>query len=141
MSRAPFPLLDQLPAQLHGIILDFHWDADRLHALALPTSVVPIADLDWHLALPFWAVDGEPFRVSPAEVATDPVTHRQQWERTQAADLGFALDGYRRSDGRLVILDGIHRLLKASVTGRSSISVRVLPDHLFDAIAVTDGLG
>lgn len=137
MSRAPFPLLDQLPAALRGVILDFHWDTDRLHEISLPTRVVPIAEVDWHLTLPFWAVDGVPFQVSPAEVAADRVTHRRQWERTEAADLRFPLDGYRRADGRLVILDGIHRLLKATVTGRPEVEVRVLGEQQFDAIAVS----
>lgn len=136
MDRAPFPLLDQLPAELRNVILDFHWDIERLHRLRLPSRTVPLVDLAWHLDLPFWSADGVPFRVSPAAVAAEPADHPQQWERTQGADLAYPLDGYRRSDGRLIVLDGIHRLLKASISGWSVITVRVLPDDQFDAIAV-----
>lgn len=41
-----------------------------------------------------------------------------------------------RWDGQIVVLDGIHRLLKASLTDRTDIPVRVLAPHRFDAIAV-----
>lgn len=141
MSRAPFPLLDLVPSVLRDVLLGFHWDTELLHALQLPSRPVAVSDLAWHLELPFWSVDGVPFQVSPAQVAADPATHQDQWDRAQAADIAFALDGHRRADGRLVILDGIHRLLKASVTDRGCVAVRVLPVELFDAIAVRQGDG
>jgi hypothetical protein len=36
------------------------------------------------------------------------------------------MDVVRRPDGRLTVLDGVHRLLKASVAGQDLIVVRVL---------------
>lgn len=122
--------------ELQDVILDFHWDIDRLHALDLPTCTVPVNDLAWHLDLPFWSAHGLPFHVSPAEVAANPVAHQQQWRRTLAAELRYPLDTYLRQNGQIVVLDGIHRLLKASLMDRTQMPVRVLARHRFDAIAV-----
>jgi hypothetical protein len=136
VQRLPFPLLAERPASLDGVILDFHWDLERLHALTLPEREVPASTLEWHLSLPFWAVEGRPFQVSPADVATSPRAHPEQWNRTLAADLRYPLDGYVAAGGRLTILDGVHRLLKAKVEGHSTVRVRVLETDAFDAIAV-----
>lgn len=136
VQRRPFPLLAERPASLDGVILDFHWDLDRLHALSLPEREVSISTLEWHLHLPFWAAGGRPFQVSPADVASEPGVHPEQWARTLAADLRYPLDTYVGSEGRLIVLDGVHRLLKALVEGRSTLRVRVLEADSFDAIAV-----
>jgi len=134
--RVPFPLLDEMPDSLRGVILDFHWDLDRLHSLRLPEQALPVPDLDWHLQLPFWAVDGRPFQVSPAEVAAEPDRFSDQWRRTMASDLRFPLDGYVRSDGRVTVLDGVHRLLKASVLGDPVVQIRLLQEADVDTIVV-----
>lgn len=136
VQRRPFPLLAERPASLDGVILDFHWDLERLHALSLPEREVSTSTLEWHLHLPFWAAGGRPFQVSPADVASEPSAHPEQWTRTLAADLRYPLDAYVEAEGRLIILDGVHRLLKALVEGRSTLRVRVLEADSFDAIAV-----
>lgn len=136
VQRRPFPLLAERPASLDGVILDFHWDLERLHALSLPEREVSTSTLEWHLHLPFWAAGGRPFQVSPADVASEPSAHPEQWTRTLAADLRYPLDAYVGAEGRLIILDGVHRLLKALVEGRSTLRVRVLEADSFGAIAV-----
>ncbi|MFG1907610.1 hypothetical protein [Kribbella sp. NPDC048928] len=135
MTRRPFPLA--IPPELTAYILDFHWDVDLLHALDLPTIELPVAELAHHLDLPFWAYDG-PFKVTPHQVAADPLTYQAQYDRTLAADLRHPLDVVRRPDNRLTILDGIHRLLRAELEGRTTVSARVLPWSALDQIAVRD---
>lgn len=125
-----------MPPALQDVILDFHWDHTRLHTLDLPVDTVPLAELAWLLDLPFWSALGVPFRVSPNEVAADPTSHQEHWQRTHSADLRYPLDAYRRRDGRLVVLDGIHRLLKASLMSKALIAVREITPRQFDAIAV-----
>lgn len=135
-DRKPFPLLDQLPDALRDVILDFQWDLDRLHALELPARPVAVDELRWHLDLPFWMVNGRPFQVRPREVAENPGRFDGQWERTMAADLRFPLAGRVRTDGRIVILDGVHRLLKAAVLRIPTVNVRILTESDLGAIAV-----
>ena len=138
MTRRPFPLADQVPPELSSYILDFHWDLSLLHQLELPTLRVPLSELAGHLDLPFWAYDGRPFQVTPYQVAGDPTRYREQYDRTMAADLSHPLDVVRRPDGRVTILDGIHRLLRADLEGRTVVDVRVLAWELVDRIAVRD---
>ncbi|WP_134120700.1 ParB N-terminal domain-containing protein [Kribbella kalugense] len=97
---------------------------------------MPLAELAHHLDLPFWAHDGEPFQLTPHQVAADPVAYQAQYERTLAADLRHPLDVLRRSDDRLTVLDGVHRLLHAELEGRTTVDVRILPWNRLDEIAV-----
>lgn len=136
MRREPFPLLNELPSELTDVILDFHWDVGLLRSLDLPTTDLPVAALAWQLRLPFWAWDGQPFQVSPLEVAGDSEVHAEQYARTLAADLRYPLDVVRRPDGRITILDGVHRLLKAHLEGPESVRARILGWEDLDAIAV-----
>jgi hypothetical protein len=126
MTRHPFPLAHLVPPELTQYLLDFRWDLDLLHSLDLPCVEVPMATFADHLELPFWAYGGRPFQVAPREVAADRVTYAEQWARTVAAELRWPMDVVRRPDGRLTVLDGVHRLLKASVAGQDLIVVRVL---------------
>ncbi|HEY6738686.1 MAG TPA: hypothetical protein VI076_07525, partial [Actinopolymorphaceae bacterium] len=134
-GRRPFPLLHLMPDELRGIVLDFAWDLARLRALRLPVSPMPVAELTWHLDLPFWAYDGRPFAVTPWEVASDPGRYHEQFARTMAADLTFPIDVLARPS-RVTILDGVHRLLKAHLLGQQTILVRSLDVDRLDEIAV-----
>ncbi|TCO48398.1 hypothetical protein EV646_104216 [Kribbella antiqua] len=136
-ARVPFPLLAVVPAELRGIILDFHWDTELLHGLELPVSRVDVAELEWHLELPFWAHAERPFQVSPLQVTARPEVYPEQYARTMAADLRYPLDAVRRPDGRVTILDGVHRLLRAWMSRQAVVRVRVLEWDELDAIAVT----
>lgn len=137
MARQPFPLLDQLPDVLDGVILDYLWDHAKLQALTgLREVAVPVRDLAWHLELPFWAEGGKPFMVCPTEVASDRDRHSAQWERTMAADLRFPLHARIDPAEKMVIMDGIHRLLKASIFGWQTVTVRILTDDDLNKIAI-----
>lgn len=136
MTRRPFPLADLVPPELEPYLLDFHWDIAVLHRLDLPTIDVPLADLAPHLDLPFWLDNGRPFQVTPHQVAADPVRYHEQYRRTMASDLRHPLDVVGRPDGRITILDGIHRLLRAELEGQVVVAVRVLAWEELDRIAV-----
>jgi len=137
MRRTPFPLLNELPPELRDVILDFHWDLAVLHSLDLPVVELQVAELAWHLRLPFWSRDGRPFQVTPLEVAAEPERHVEQHARTMAADLRYPLDVVRRPNCSVTILDGVHRLLQAHLSGLESIRGRVLEWEELDAIAVS----
>ncbi|MEU4605132.1 hypothetical protein AB0F43_19285 [Kribbella sp. NPDC023972] len=53
-----------------------------------------------------------------------------------AADLRYPLDAVRRPDGRITILDGVHRLLRAHLCGLGVVRVRVLAWDDLDEICV-----
>jgi hypothetical protein len=93
----------------------------------------PFDSLRWHLDLPWLRHEGKPFQVTPAQVKADPARYQEQYRRTVAADLGCPLDLLFRN-GRWVVLDGIHRLLKADLLGLSTIQVRRLPTAMLPLI-------
>lgn len=134
MTRRPFPLA--IPPELTAYILDLEWDLDQLHRLELLTISVRVVDLAHHLDRPFWSYDGRAFQLTPHQVAADPAKYHEQWARVVASDASVPLHVVRRVDGRLTILDGIHRLLRAELEGRPTLVVRVLSWQDLDEIAV-----
>jgi hypothetical protein len=109
-------------------------DLDRLLALELPVGVISVRDFGWLLDLPFWREDGVWFRVTPREVKEHPVGHAAHWERTLATNLASPVHVVER-DGREVIIDGIHRLLNASVQGVETLPARRVPPGMLTQIA------
>lgn len=134
-GRRPFPLADLVPDVLRDVILDFHWDLARLWRLDPPVTMVPLAELRWQLELPLWQCEGVHFAVSPAAVAADPVRFHEQWTRTLAADLRHPVHVLARP-GRLTILDGAHRLLKAQHLGYDTVAAHLVAMDRLDEIAV-----
>jgi hypothetical protein len=129
----PFPLQELAPAELRDVLCEFVWDSNELQRLPLPVDTATVDSLRWHLDLPYWRDDGRPFQVTPSQVKADPARYHEQYQRTMAADLGYPLDLLFRN-GRWVILDGVHRLLKADLLGLSTIQVRRLPAAMLPLI-------
>jgi hypothetical protein len=136
-TRKPFPLLPLVPPSLRPVVLDFTWDREKLWAQQLPAEEVALDELRWHLVLPMWSFENDPFVLSPEQVRADPVLYHDQYARTMAADLAFALHALIRPGGTLTLLDGVHRLLKADICGQQTVSVKKLPMDRLDDIAST----
>jgi hypothetical protein len=105
-------LVAMMPAALREVFPPYRWQLAKLWELDLRVEPVEVADLVWMFDLPLWQLDGERFRVTPNQVAETPMNYRAHYQRVMDADLDFPVNlvAYR---GRLVVLDGIHRLLKA----------------------------
>src|SRR4051812_23937572 len=121
----PFALIDLVPAELRDVVLNIAWDNEALYALSLPVEHLVVADQRWQLDLPWWR-DGERlFAATPNQVRIAPHRHAAQWQRTLAADLRYPIHVVDNG-GRLTILDGVHRLLKADEAGATHILARRL---------------
>lgn len=105
-------LLALMPESMREVFPSTRWQLGKLWALDLRVEPIEVADLLWMLDLPLWQLNGERFKVTPNQVAATPMNFRAHYERVMNADLDFPIHlvAYR---GRLVVLDGIHRLLKA----------------------------
>jgi hypothetical protein len=125
----PFALWDKVPPSLAAVLPRVTWSRDRLHRLALPVVQVAVAELRWQLDLPWWRVDRDHFAVTPHEVMRDPRAHAQQWQRTLQADLGFPI--HLLAGSPPIILDGVHRLLKAETLGAEHIAAHLVSAALF----------
>jgi hypothetical protein len=102
--------------------IHFHWDVAKLWRVDLPVVELDVADLAWLLDLPFWTVDDRD-DVRPIEVANEPGRFAVAYHRAMRADLRYPINVIWLLD-RWVALDGLHRLLKASIRGDTKISAK-----------------
>lgn len=105
-------LVASMPDALRAVFPPTSWQLEKLWALDLKVEPIEVGDLVWMFELPLWQLDGERFKVTPNQVAETPMNYRPHYQRVMDADLDFPINlvAYR---GRLVVLDGVHRLLKA----------------------------
>jgi hypothetical protein len=126
---APHPFAASIPPELAPWLLPVAWSRERLWALTgLPRASLDVDALRWHHELPWWRRDGcrdDWFHVRPADVARHPDAHGEHVRRTEAADLARPLHVMWRRD-RWLILDGIHRLLKADLRGVRTVEADIL---------------
>ena len=117
-------LVALMPDEIRDAFPPDRWQLEKLWALDLKVEPVEIADLVWMFDLPLWQLNGERFKVTPNQVAETPMNFRAHYERVMNADLDFPINlvAYR---GRLVVLDGIHRLLKAHFLRRRWIEATI----------------
>ena len=117
-------LLAMTPESMRDVFPPTRWQLGKLRALDLRVEPVEVADLLWMFDLPLWQLNGERFKVTPNQVAATPMNFRPHYQRVMDADLDFPIHlvAYR---GRLVVLDGVHRLLKAHFLRRRWIEAKI----------------
>lgn len=113
---------NEIPQIIKDVGFDFHWDEEKVWKLNVPTNEMDISELTWHFDIPFlW--EGGVYNLKPQEVIDNPDAHQEEYERTMRADLTHPID-IMENKGRWLILDGLHRLIKASIQGMKKIRVR-----------------
>lgn len=106
------------------------WTAAPSSALLLPVIEIELGLVAWQLDLPFWPDDeGQPFRVRPLDVVDGP-----QLDLVVDEDCATPLD-VTWQNGRWVVLDGLHRLLKAARAGLTVVPARVVPPEAIRQLA------
>lgn len=117
-------LLALMPDPVRAAFPPYRWQLEKLWELDLKVEPVETADLIWMFDLPLWQLDGDRFKVTPNQVAATPMNYRAHYQRVMDADLDFPINlvAYR---GRLVVLDGVHRLLKAHFLRRRWIEATI----------------
>lgn len=128
------PLAELIPDALQGWLLETRWDNTRLWALDLPTIQLPVDLLRWHYTLPWWRHDGRWFQLTPTQVLERPDDFPEHRDRIERADLSYPLHVTRRR-GRWLVIDGIHRLVKADSEGAASVDAHpVSAPHLREVL-------
>lgn len=115
-----------MPDIIKEVGFDFHWKEEKVWALDLPIEEMSLTNLEWHFDVPFWFLPGGYYDLKPREVIENPKKHLLEYGRTMASDLTYPLD-IMDWKGRWLLLDGLHRLVKAHILGWKTIKVRKVP--------------
>lgn len=128
MKRKPKRVVswNERPQIIRDVGFDFRWEEEKVWKLRLPVKEMDIKKLVWHFDIPFWEKDGtDAYNLKPWAVIKQPKKH-SHYKRAMRVDLKHPID-IMRNKGRWVILDGLHRLLKAYVQGQKKVKVRIVP--------------
>jgi len=125
----------ELPEIIQQVGFDFHWDAHKVWAIEAPVEDMRLDELAWHFDVPFlWKRPNGYYDVLPRDVLDRPDQHALEYARTMQADTSYPID-IMRHNGRWVILDGLHRLMKLSAEGATIVKVRKIPVAAIPLIA------
>ncbi len=126
-----------IPPELRPYILPFNWEVRQVWPLEAAILPTPIADLELLLEKPFWSRTPRQlhFDLRPHDVLSGRVPSAYHEERIARADTRYPLD-FIRDDGRLFILDGIHRLARLWSSGVTTVDIRAHSMAIRSAIEV-----
>lgn len=118
--------MESQPKIIEEVGFEFNWSEPKVWALELPVEELPLSELSWHFDVPFLGEKGEGYNLTPRAVMEQPEEHPEEATRTLAADTVHPID-IMENKGRWLILDGLHRLMKLAIQGKTSVRVRKVP--------------
>ena len=121
------------PKEILEVGFDEAWDNHKVWTLDLPIVWVDMRELVWHFDFPFLDEDGGYYNLKPIDVINHPGQHQSEYYRTMNVDMIYPID-LMEKNGRLVILDGLHRLMKAAINKESKVAVRLVPKEKWEQI-------
>jgi len=111
-----------LPDIIKEVGFDFDWDEKKVWTLKYPVEEMNINELIWHFDIPFHSV----YNLRSSQIIENPKKYNEEYKRTMESDLSFPID-IMHNKGRWLILDGLHRLIKANILGLKKVKVRKIP--------------
>lgn len=115
------------PRALTDAGLNMYVDTLKLSQLPLPVEDVKLEELLWHFDMPVWAKDDtDDWNLTPWEVINKKpktITHQK---RVDAADVAYPIV-VTNFKSRLVVLDGVHRLVKVFLSGDKTVKAKIIP--------------
>jgi hypothetical protein len=115
-----------IPKIIEDVGFDFDWDEEKVWKLNVPVTDMDIKELVWHFDIPFLWHKGGVYNLTPREVIENPRKYEDEYQRTVGAELKYPID-IMENKGRWLILDGLHRLMKAHIQGTETVNVRIIP--------------
>lgn len=118
----PEQLRASMPPRIREAFPPFGWTEETLWRLDLPVEAIPVSTFDWLLDLPIWRWQSRRFQLSLTDVLNNPEQYRAHHERAERSDTSYPIH-ITLHNGRWIILDGYHRLLKTLIRRESTIKV------------------
>ncbi|MBI2550888.1 hypothetical protein HYV73_00900 [Candidatus Uhrbacteria bacterium] len=125
--------MSEIPQIIKDVGFDFSWDEKKVWVLDLPVTEMNIGELEWHFDIPFLSEYGKIYNLKPRDVMDHPDQHQEEYDRTMAADMQYPIE-IMENKGCWLILDGLHRLMKAHVNGQQTVQVRIVPRDVIPRI-------
>ncbi len=119
----------KIPQIIKDVGFNFNWSEEKVWKLDIPVEKISIDELTWHFDIPFWGS----YKLKPKDVINDPSKYKDEYNRIMNSDLQYPLD-IMFWKGRWLLLDGLHRLAKASVLGQKTVNVRKIPQEAIPQI-------
>lgn len=119
---SPELLIDSMPEDIKQAFPSFGWSEEGLWSLDLPVEEFTVDRFSWLLDLPIWRWQGRRWQVSMRDVLNDAGRYRAHHEKAEQTNTRYPIHASFHN-GRWVILDGYHRLLKTLTHGESTIPV------------------
>ncbi len=118
---------NKIPKIIEDVGFDFHWDSQKVWELNISPTEMKMEDLIWHFEIPFWEKDDtDDYNLTPKEVIEHKEGTKAHREKIEKVDLKYPID-IMENKGRWLILDGLHRLVKAYELGQKKVMVRIIP--------------
>lgn len=113
----------KLPKIIKDVGFGFSWEEEKVWRLNVPTEEMDIKELEWHFDIPFWWTKGGYYDFKPIWVIENKDKYLKRYKRVMESDLKYPLDimFWKR---KWLLLDGLHRLVKAKIQGQKSVKVR-----------------
>jgi hypothetical protein len=125
--------MKQIPKIIENVGFDFRWDNKKVWKLDVPVTEINMSELEWHFDMPFWDLKSERYVLKPIDVINFPDKYKIEYTRTLKCDLTHPID-IMKNKGRWLILDGLHRLVKLKIAGKTKVKVRKIPVSMIPQI-------
>lgn len=125
---------NDLPKEIQEEGMDFHWDNQKMWSLDIPIEEMDVGKLEWQLDLPFWDHAGSKYNLCPRDVLKNIEAYPDHKKRVLNADITHPIDIMENQNGKLEILDGVHRLVRLILEGSEKVKVRNIPREYISLI-------
>lgn len=98
--------------------------------MEVPEETMSINELRWILDVPFWEDGDGNIVITPNEVIHHLDKYPEHRDRIRASDASHPLDIMKNKKGEWLTLDGLHRLVKLILEGKTTVRVRKIPPEL-----------
>lgn len=123
---------NQRPKILTDAGYEIYCDTTKLRELDVPVVDFEIEKLIWNFNLPLWEKDGtDDWNLTPREVINKIEGSATHQNRVAEADLQYPILLLERN-GKWLIIDGAHRLVKAFEAGHTTIKAKIFTHEMVE---------
>lgn len=117
---------EEIPDIIKEVGFDFDWDEEAVWNLNYPIEEMDIENLSQHFDIPFWNYNNQWYNLRPIDVVNNNQKYQEEYKKTMKANLDYPID-IMENKNKYLILDGLHRLVKAKILGYKKVNVRIIP--------------